>query len=55
MVAKAGRGSLMTQFDAKDAYKQLLVRIEDLYQQVVKAGGKFFGDFCALFWLVVWE
>ena len=49
MVAKAGRGSLMTQFDAKDAYKQLLVRIEDLYQQVFKAGGKFFVDFCACF------
>ena len=26
IVAKAGRGSLLTQFDAQDAYKQLLVR-----------------------------
>jgi hypothetical protein len=49
MIAKAGKGSLLTQFDAKDAYKQLLVRVEDLHQQIFKAGGKFFVDFCACF------
>jgi hypothetical protein len=49
MVAKAGKGSLLTQFDAKDAYKQLSVRPADLNQQVFKAGGKYFVDFCASF------
>lgn len=49
MIARAGRGSLLTQFDAKDAYKQILVKPLDLNQQVFKAGGKFFVDFCASF------
>ena len=46
---RAGRGCKITQFDLKDAYKQLLVRTEDLYQQVFRAGGKYFVDFCACF------
>jgi len=41
MIAQAGRGSLITQFDARDAYKQLLVRLLDLNQQIFKAGGKY--------------
>lgn len=49
IIARAGKGSLMTLFDAQDAYKQLLVRIQDLYQQVFKAGGKYYVDFCAAF------
>lgn len=49
IITKAGRGCLIITFDAKDAYKQLLVRLEDLYQQVFKAGGKFYVDLCASF------
>lgn len=49
IIAKAGRGSLMTIFDAQDAYKQLLVHIADLFQQVFMAGGKYYVDFCASF------
>jgi hypothetical protein len=40
---------LIITFDAKDAYKQLFVRLEDLSQQVFKAGGKFYIDLCASF------
>ena len=46
---KLGRGTLLTQFDARDAYKQLRVRVEDLHQQCFMAGGKFWVDFCASF------
>ena len=49
IIAKAGEGCLLTQFDARDAYKQLLVILKDLNQQVFKAGGKYFIDFCASF------
>ncbi len=49
IIAKAGRGSLITIFDAQDAYKQLLVHIADLFQQVFMAGGKYYVDFCAAF------
>ena len=49
MVAAAGRGSFLTQFDAQDAYKQLQVRDEDLNQQVFSADGQFWVDFCASF------
>jgi len=49
IIAKAGRGCLIITFDAKDAYKQLFVNIEDLHQQVFKAGGKFYVDLCASF------
>jgi hypothetical protein len=48
-IVRAGKGCLLTQFDARDAYKQLLVRFADLNQQVFKAGGKFYVDFCASF------
>jgi len=49
LIAKAGRNCLLTQFDARDAYKQLLVLLRDLNQQIFKAGGKYFIDFCASF------
>src|SRR5579864_1115111 len=49
MVAAAGRGCFLSQFDADDAYKQLQVRDEDLNQQVFFADGKFWVDFCASF------
>jgi len=49
MVAAAGRGCYLTQFDAADAYKQLQVRDEDLHQQVFFADGQFWVDFCASF------
>ena len=49
MVANAGKGCLLTQFDASDAYKQLQVRDEDLHQQIFMANGKFWVDFCASF------
>src|SRR4051812_12839110 len=49
IIAIAGRGCFLTQFDAADAYKQLYVRLEDLYQQVFAAGGQFWVDFCACF------
>lgn len=49
IITKAGRGCLLTQFDARDAYKQLLVQLRDLNQQIFKAGGKYFVDFCASF------
>lgn len=49
IIAKAGRGSLITIFDARDAYKQLLVHLADLFQQVFMAGGKYYVDFCAAF------
>src|SRR5690242_2263284 len=32
-IAKAGKGSLLFLFDAKDAYKQLRIRVQDLHQQ----------------------
>ncbi len=49
IITKAGKSCLIITFDAKDAYKQLLVRLEDLFQQVFKAGGKFYVDLCASF------
>ncbi len=49
IITKAGKGCLIITFDAKDAYKQLYVKLEDLYQQVFKAGGKFYVDLCASF------
>ena len=49
MIFKAGRGTLLIQFDAKDAYKQLRVAVKDLHQQVFTAGGKFWVDFAASF------
>lgn len=49
IIARAGKGSLITTFDAQDAYKQLLVHIADLFQQVFMAGGKYYVDFCAAF------
>ena len=49
VIARAGKGCMMTLFDAQDAYKQLLVRIQDLHQQVFMADGQYFIDFCASF------
>ncbi len=49
IISKAGKGCLIITFDAKDAYKQLYVKLEELYQQVFKAGGKFYVDLCASF------
>ena len=49
MIHKGGKGTLIIQFDAKDAYKQLRVATKDLHQQVFMAGGKFYVDFCASF------
>lgn len=49
IITKAGKGCLIITFDAKDAYKQLYVKLDDLYQQVFKAGGKFYVDLCASF------
>jgi len=47
MVAEAGRGSYLSQFDAADAYKQLQVRDEDMNQQIFVADGQLWADFCA--------
>ena len=49
MIHKGGKGTLIIQFDARDAYKQLRVATKDLHQQVFMAGGKFYVDFCASF------
>src|SRR6185503_15573798 len=49
MIAKAGKGSYLTQFDAQDAYKQLIVRLADLFQQVFRVGEDYYVDFCACF------
>ena len=49
VITRAGEGCFLIQFDARDAYKQLLVRCADLFQQVFKAGGKYYVDFCACF------
>jgi len=49
MIAKAGAGSKLIQFDASDAYKQLHVRNQDLNQQIFVAGDSFYVDFCACF------
>ena len=49
IIHKTGRGTLLTQFDARDAYKQLRVKVADLHQQCFMAGGKFWVDFCASF------
>lgn len=49
IIFEAGKGCLLTQFDARDAYKQLLVGFPDLFQQVFKAGDKYYLDFCACF------
>lgn len=49
IIHRAGRGTLLTQFDARDAYKQPRVAVGDLHQQCFMAGGKFWVDFCASF------
>ena len=49
MLIKTGRGTDIIQFDARDAYKQIRVRIQDLPQQCFMAGGKFYVDFCVSF------
>src|SRR6185295_13528017 len=40
---------LLTQFDAKDAYKQLYIWVADLNQQIFEIDGLFFVDWCAVF------
>ncbi len=49
IITRAGRGCFIITFDAKDAYKQLGVRLEDLFQQVFKAGDLYYIDLCASF------
>ncbi len=49
IITKAGRDCFIITFDAKDAYKQLGVRLEDLFQQVFKAGDLYYIDLCASF------
>jgi len=49
MIAKAGPKTRLTQFDAKDAYKQLYIQDSDGNQQVFEVDGKFYADWCACF------
>jgi len=49
MVARAGRGALLNQFDAADTYKQLQVQVENLNEQVFVADSMFYVVYCACF------
>lgn len=49
LLAKLGKGTLMSFFDVKDAYKQCKMHPDDLWQQVYKVGKKFFVDLGGMF------
>jgi hypothetical protein len=49
IVAEAGPGSPMIQFDASDAYKQVQVQDEDCNEQTFVAGDQYYVDLCACF------
>ena len=49
LIARIGMDCLLTQFDAKDAYKQLYIWVGDLNQQIFEVDGLFFVDWCAVF------
>lgn len=49
LITSIGKGTLISLFDVKDAYKQCIMHPEDLWQQVYRVGSKFFVDLGGMF------